>query len=188
MAQARQPWATIAARCRCSAIAPGVVSSAGRGPSGPPSSTATVPSSPQRVPAWFSSCWVRVATVVLPLVPVTPTRCSRAAGSPNNAAAARAARAWSTRGATSSATARGGSTGSGTRTAVAPASIAWATRARQRSSPVPRATNSTPAAGSAPASSRCRSGATSRPSSVSSPIRTPSRPGGGVRPRVRASS
>ena len=80
MTHASSPASSISAKVRWRSIASGVVRSTSC--STPPITLLTVPSSPVGRPAASSSARIRNAVVVLPLVPVTPTVCSRAVGSP----------------------------------------------------------------------------------------------------------
>ncbi len=80
------PASTITAKMACRSGASGVVNALGsrrrRAWSGPSIRVPTVPSSPLVAPAAISPVSSRCATVVLPLVPVTPSTDSRAVGSP----------------------------------------------------------------------------------------------------------
>ena len=109
-----------------------------------PSSTSTVPIIPHRSPNPFSTWRSRYATVVLPLVPVTPSSLSRSTdGNPWNACA-------STDAATpASATVTTGSgpavTAAVATTAIAPRLTAWSTYLAPSVTVPPRATNTCPA-------------------------------------------
>ena len=79
------PASAITANRACRSGASGVVNAAGSrrcSPSAPTMRVPTVPSSPVVRPAATSPASSRCATVVLPLVPVTPSTCRRAVGSP----------------------------------------------------------------------------------------------------------
>ena len=85
MATSVTPASAITANMACRSGASGVVNAAGsrrRCPSGPSIRVPTVPSSPLVRPAPTSPASSRCATVVLPLVPVTPRTLKRAVGSP----------------------------------------------------------------------------------------------------------
>jgi hypothetical protein len=86
IAQARSPASTMRAKVAWRSIASGVVRSTAS--SRPPTTEATVPSSPVGVPALASRWRTSQAVVVLPLVPVIPTTARRAVGSPWKRAAA----------------------------------------------------------------------------------------------------
>ena len=111
-------------RVRLSSIAGGVVSVAGA--ISTPSSTTIVPMSPHGTPAAIIIRWIIHATVVLPLVPVTPMSVRSRDGQPKNRSATTAvARGASS--ATTQVTPDTGSIGSWSlSTATAPASAASA--------------------------------------------------------------
>ena len=80
IAHARSPASSISRKSRWRSMASGVVRTTSR--SLPPTTDLTVPSSPQGRPAASRTARTRKALVVLPLVPVIPTTCSSAVGSP----------------------------------------------------------------------------------------------------------